>query len=52
MVVGLKFKSVVRDRLLLSRFSMDKEMLYTKLKLSIRAIKCYQLYLVFHKQLL
>ena len=37
-MVGLKFKSVVRDLVLLSRFSMDKDMLYTKLKLSIRAI--------------
>ena len=37
-MVGLIFKSVVRDLLLLSRFSMDKDILYTKLKLSIRAI--------------
>ena len=37
-MVGLKFKSVVRDLLLLSRFSMNKDMLYTKLKLGIRAI--------------
>ena len=37
-MVGLKFKSVVRDLLLLSHFSMDKDMLYTKLKLGFRAI--------------
>ena len=39
-MVGLIFLLVVRDLLLLSRFSMDKDILYTKLsiKLSIRAI--------------
>ena len=37
-MVGLIFMLVVRDLLLLSRFSMDKDILYTKLKLSIRAI--------------
>ena len=37
-MVGLIFMLVVRDLLLLSRFSMDKNILYTKLKLSIRAI--------------
>ena len=39
-MVGLIFKLVVPDWLLLSRFSMDKDILYTKLKLSIR--KKYQ----------
>ena len=34
-MVGLIFMLVVRDLLLLSRFSMDKDILYTKLKLSI-----------------
>ena len=38
-MVGLIFKSVVRDLLLLSCFSMDKNILYTKLKLNIRAIQ-------------
>ena len=38
MVVGLIFILVVRDLLLLSRFSMDKDILYTKLKLNVRAI--------------
>ena len=37
-MVGLIFMLVVRDLLLLSRFVMDKDILYTKLKLSIRAI--------------
>ena len=37
-MVGLIFILVVRDLLLLSRFSMDKDILYTKLKLNIRAI--------------
>ena len=37
-MVGLIFKLVVRDLLLLSCFFMDKDILYTKLKLSIRAI--------------
>ena len=37
-MVGLIFMSVVRDLLLLSCFSMDRDILYTKLKLSIRAI--------------
>ena len=32
------FKLVVRDLLLLSSFSIEKDILYTKLKLSIRAI--------------
>ena len=36
-MVGLIFMLVVRDLLLLSCFSMDKDMLYTKLKLGIRA---------------
>ena len=37
-MVGLIFKLVVRDLLLLNRFSIDKGILYTKLKLSIMAI--------------
>ena len=37
-MVGSIFKLVVRDLLLLSHFSMYKDILYTKLKLSIRAI--------------
>ena len=37
-MVGLIFILVVRDLLLLSRFSMDKDIIYTKIKLSIRAI--------------
>ena len=37
-MVALIFKLVVRDLLLLSRFPMEKDILYTKLKLSIRAI--------------
>ena len=37
-MVGLIFKSVVRDLLLLSRFSMDKDIPYTKSKLGIGAI--------------
>ena len=37
-MVGLIFKLVVRNLLLLSRFPMDKDILYTKLKLSTRAI--------------
>ena len=37
-MVGLIFMLVVRDLLLLSRFSMDIDILYTKLKLSIRVI--------------
>ena len=37
-MVGLSFKLVVRDLLLLSHLSMDKDILYTNLKLSIRAI--------------
>ena len=36
---GLIFKSIVRDLLLLSCFSMDKDMLYTKLKQHIGAIQ-------------
>ena len=36
-MVGLIFILVVPDLLLLSCFSMDKDILYTKLKLSIRA---------------
>ena len=35
---ALIFKLVVRDLLLLSHFPMDKDILYIKLKLSIRAI--------------
>ena len=37
-MVGLIFKLVMRDLLLLSRFSMDKYILDAKLKLSIGAI--------------
>ena len=37
-MAGLIFKSVVSDLLILSHFSMDKDILYTKLELSIRAI--------------
>ena len=37
-MVGLIFRLVVRDLPLLSHFSMDKDILYTKLKLNIRAI--------------
>ena len=37
-MVGLILKLVVCDLLLLSRFSMDKDILYNKLKLSIRGI--------------
>ena len=37
-MVGLIFMLVVRDLLFLSRFSKNKDLLYTKLKLSIRAI--------------
>ena len=36
-MVGLIFMSVVRDLLFLSCFSMDIDIPYTKLKLSIRA---------------
>ena len=38
-MVGLIFNLVVPDLLSLSCFSMDKDILYTKLKLSIRAKK-------------
>ena len=37
-MVALIFKLVVRDLSLLSDFPMDKDILYTKLKLSFRAI--------------
>ena len=37
-MVGLSFKLVVRDLLLLSHLLMDKDILYTDLKLNIRAI--------------
>ena len=37
-MVGLILKLVVRDLLFLSCFSMDKDILYSKLKLSIRGI--------------
>ena len=37
-MVGLSFKLVVRDLPLLSHLSMDKDILYTNLKLNIRAI--------------
>ena len=37
-MVGLIFKLAVRDLLLLSRLSMDKDILHTNLKLNIRAI--------------
>ena len=37
-MVGLSFKLVVRDLLLLSYLSMVKDILYTNLKLNIRAI--------------
>ena len=37
-MVDLIFKLAVRDLLLLSRLSMDKDILYTNLKLNIRAI--------------
>ena len=37
-MVGLIYMLVVRDLIFLSCFSMDKDILYTKLKLNIRAI--------------
>ena len=37
-MVGLIFNLVVHDLLLLSWFPMDKDILYTKVNLSIRAI--------------
>ena len=37
-MVGLIFVLVARDLLLVSHFPMDRGILYTKLKLSIRAI--------------
>ena len=38
-MVGLIFKLFVRDLLLLSCFFMDKDILYIKLKLGIRAMQ-------------
>ena len=42
-MVGLIFKLVVCFLLLLCRFSMDKDILYTKLKLTIANNNIYQL---------